>query len=222
MYWLKALLVSLLLHVITLLWFSHQIGEGITSVASPPSSFSVYFSPANAQHEPDLLPQTILKNTFSKDVAKPVFPIKSTQQILVDVSSSTATQNKRSLPSLIDEDNIEQPHYFNVAEVDKIPLLEDGIILPRINGQLTLELTIGSGGQVDNVVIEASNLSIDAEIQISEIFKQTKFIPGRVNDLAVSTRFKINIDLSRDNPLDNKLIMLTTRASQPKASPPGL
>ncbi len=100
-----------------------------------------------------------------------------------------------------------EPHYFRLSELtDKPRVAQDvasGLILVvhDIPSQpVILRLFVNEQGGVDRVAIEDSQLPEKNERQIMEVFSKLQFQPGKIEELAVRSQFRVEVLLERAVP----------------------
>lgn len=102
------------------------------------------------------------------------------------------------------------PHYFHPGELSEKPRVLQNIpsdlalAVPDVPPQtLALRLYINERGDVDDVVLEDSQLSVEATRPIVRSFLVMKFAPGRIGQEPVKSQLKIEVKL--DIPPENLL-----------------
>jgi hypothetical protein len=157
----------------------------LTGNQVPTATLSVYFS------NPDIATQ-IQK---SGEIAKPAQ--LSLDSSLVQSHASQQLDVDESLLSILGQT---EPRYFRPQELSGKPfILHDvpadlAITLYGVPLQsVVLHLLINEKGDIDRVIIENSNLPEQTENAIIEAFSKTKFYPGKIGEIAVRTKLKIEV-----------------------------
>lgn len=95
-----------------------------------------------------------------------------------------------------------EPYYFGTTELtekphvllDVSPILSSGLLgtFPKL---AVLRLLINEYGDVDQVVIEEHDLTDPIQQLVIEAFSKAKFEPGKIDDVAVKSRLRIEVSL---------------------------
>ncbi len=94
------------------------------------------------------------------------------------------------------------PYYFEPAELTEQPEVAvdiapdlSAILAGGLSQMAVLDLLINESGDIDDVVMEDSNLPEPAQQMIRDAFAKTKFRPGKVAGMPVKSMLKIEVVL---------------------------
>ena len=98
--------------------------------------------------------------------------------------------------------------YFRSSELTKrprplrsvslsYPVMEDSANNQQ-NGSVTLRIFIADTGDVDQVVVEASDLSMAFQDYAVQTFSQVRFSPGKIHDLPVRSQMRLEVTFQAD------------------------
>jgi len=159
------------------------------------------------------LPQLRRENVFTVELgpmANPVDAVNQASDLSVQSQADAARQSAAEAP---DEAHSEPrnepvapparplPRYYRTSELSSAPIvLQD--VLESQPMQITadkpkaviLTLLINEKGEIDQVLVENSELSIDTTRMLAEKFSRMKFEPGKIDGAPVRSQVKIAID----------------------------
>ncbi len=114
-------------------------------------------------------------------------------------------------------------YYHHIDELTTPPIVQDNVE-PSTTLTLTMEevpdhplqlrLSVNENGDIDDIEIEDSKLSIEATRIVKEQFLKMKFMPGMIKDLAVKSQFVIEVSLgaaARPPELNSSFIELSRK-----------
>lgn len=180
-----AVALTAIAHVAALLWLTRDPGEhGQPAASTRENVYTIHLRPVATQTgEIDQAGNASLEN--QADTAQ-----QSTAEAPNEAHDKPVVPPSPSLP-----------RYYRTSELSSAPIvLQDVLASQPIQisaakpTAVILTLLINERGEIDQVLVENSELSIDTTKMLAERFARMKFEPGKIDGMPVRSQMKIAID----------------------------